>query len=254
MEAMTKIQVRVEADPGTVFAPEAFSGSIGKTFPLAGEPDPEATLTAAEVIDGGRAVLLTLEVDDAKVRPLKEFLFDDGSTMTADVSYSLKVEDAPEIAERIAGLLPGAARMEGYFDQCEDAGLTMDDLIAFIRARLDEDEQIAREADNRESDWWWGPAAESPAERHIARYDPARVLREVEAKRKSLGLHRPGAPADMADAGTLVVCVSCGPSGNDPDLYMIDEQASLYPCDTVRLLALPWSDHPDYREEWRIGS
>jgi hypothetical protein len=23
------------------------------------------------------------------------------------------------------------------------------------------------------------------------------------------------------------------------------------PCETVRVLALPYSDHPDYHEEWR---
>jgi hypothetical protein len=24
-----------------------------------------------------------------------------------------------------------------------------------------------------------------------------------------------------------------------------------YPCDTLKLLALPYADHPDYRDEWR---
>lgn len=157
----------------------------------------------------------------------------------------------------------------------------MDDLIAFIRARLDEDERDARErrgvwpepgVDEHANVWlhvhgngnavvvkylpgeidngdtaalrgWTRPTG--------AGWSRGRVLREVEAKRKILDLHQPGMPIDMSDAGGFVVCVSCGPSGNDPGLYMFGEPASLYPCDTVRAFASAWSDHPDYREEWR---
>jgi len=66
-----------------------------------------------------------------------------------------------------------------------------------------------------------------------ARHDPARVLAECEAKRRIVGLHerRP----DWPD------CQECG----DRDYQ------KPWPCSTLRLLALPYSDHPDYRPEWR---
>src|ERR671914_158660 len=101
----------------------------------------------------------------------------------------------------------------------------MNDLVAFLRARLDEDEQAARAAaagnpgsvathwsaeqvDYCSSSGMLGKAwavvpervkgtaiAISPAEvrprfvTHIARHDPARVLAEVEAKRRMIELH-----------------------------------------------------------------
>lgn len=127
----------------------------------------------------------------------------------------------------------------------------MDDLIAFLAARLDEDEQWAREAtDGPWVDEFSGETghcvipsdamstreyvartqllAALPDARHIARHDPARVLREVEAKRRILAECRPGhlgGPAlELAGAlGGLVLC----------------------------FLALPYADHEDYREEWK---
>lgn len=55
---------------------------------------------------------------------------------------------------------------------------------------------------------------------HIARHDPARVLREVEAKRRILALHE---------------------ELNEPHLY-----------EAVQHLAAVWSDHPGYRPEWAV--
>jgi hypothetical protein len=61
---------------------------------------------------------------------------------------------------------------------------------------------------------------------HIARWDPARVLAECEAKRRivELVLDRP-----IRDHGDCK-CESCW---------------------TLRLVALPYADHPDYRAEWK---
>lgn len=53
---------------------------------------------------------------------------------------------------------------------------------------------------------------------HIARHDPARILAECEAKRAIVAY-------DHVDLATYI--------------------------DMTRLLALPYADHPDYREEWR---
>jgi hypothetical protein len=102
----------------------------------------------------------------------------------------------------------------------------MSDLVAFLRARLDEDEQAARDGDDA---CWHIDYCDDEGKRYHERFDPARVLREVEAKRRILDEH--GSGSDSCDA-------------HDASMRSI-------PCDTLLLLALPYADHPDYREEWR---
>ena len=73
--------------------------------------------------------------------------------------------------------------------------MTTDDLIAFLNARLDEDEAAAKAAWGVEWDWRYvtRPFGERPSIAHtvhIARHDPARVLREVAFKRAILGQYR----------------------------------------------------------------
>ena len=152
-----------------------------------------------------------------------------------------------------------------------------DDLVAFLRARVDEDEQVAREAtrgpwrvanveygaaivngpdvmQDGGRDWAtgerlqvlrplsvippdvdYGSVVELADAAHIARHDPARVLREVEAKRRTVEIHY-----DYRG-----VCPTCFSLRNQP------AQREPYPCDTLMLLALPYADHPDYRDEWK---
>ncbi|MGS2641696.1 DUF6221 family protein [Streptosporangium sp. G12] len=112
----------------------------------------------------------------------------------------------------------------------------MSELVEFLRARLDEDEQIAQ-------DWQRARLIQvdqyhnNPTKNHVRpfrervtdaqrakhrygfRFDPDRALREVEAKRHILG--RWSRSADLGGQYTL------------------------------RCLALPYDDHPDYRQEWR---
>lgn len=71
---------------------------------------------------------------------------------------------------------------------------------------------------------------------HIARHDPARVLREVEAKRRIVGL-----------AGPIVEAVPEDDWGETMHETAMAE--ALRPV--LRLLALPYADHPDYRQEWK---
>jgi hypothetical protein len=42
--------------------------------------------------------------------------------------------------------------------------------------------------------------------------------------------------------GEISACGTCG---------SVDDSPVEWPCDTVLALALPYADHPDYREEWR---
>jgi len=59
------------------------------------------------------------------------------------------------------------------------------------------------------------------------------ALADIEAKRRILDEHGP------YECGGTFYCASCG-----------DVPQVLFPCDTVRLLGMAESAHPDYREEW----
>lgn len=119
-----------------------------------------------------------------------------------------------------------------------------DDLAKFLRPQLDEDERIAQEAGNRrwlaqdniielyperEDDGFMSWPTRSDA-RHAANWDPARVLREIDARRRELALHQ-------------------AEPGQHPDFCGYDRHE--LPCPSQRLLALPYADRPGYRQEWR---
>ncbi|MEW2108684.1 DUF6221 family protein [Streptomyces albidoflavus] len=150
------------------------------------------------------------------------------------------------------------------------------DLITFLRARLDEDEAVAQgttvpldwhQGPGDDPDWttsemvlMWPPEHHTPYEQdkhwrgltadpeglaaHIARHDPARVLAEVEAKRRIMGLHPViGGWEDEGGHDLGLGCECCGHSEEYSDRGGW--------CETLRLLAAAYADHPDYREEWR---
>lgn len=75
---------------------------------------------------------------------------------------------------------------------------------------------------------------------HIARWDPARVLAEVESKRQIVDLWRREAAGLNEDEIVFVMSMSEYPSGV---LTMLSA--------TLRRLILPYAGHPDFREEWR---
>ena len=120
------------------------------------------------------------------------------------------------------------------------------DLVAFLNARLDEDEAVANAAATSGNQFaaegvfapeWrfandsamvrsgagaivFGEGAPSGEQAvHIACHDPARVLREVAAERAML---------------------------EDLDLTYPDA------VHLRKLLAAAWSDHPDYQQEWAV--
>jgi hypothetical protein len=118
-----------------------------------------------------------------------------------------------------------------------------DDIVAFIRARLDEDRAAADEM--QENANWMSDCGEphnvSINLRSGWEMDSARVLRGVEIKRRIVGEH--------GELGIEGYCAKCGThdtNGEGDLLYEHDE----YPCRTLRLLALEWSTHDDFRPEW----
>jgi hypothetical protein len=149
----------------------------------------------------------------------------------------------------------------------------MDDFVKWLGMQLDEDERIAKAApagpwsmdgsgsivdvnggrvipsvggalDGRTTRW-----PESPAADHILSQDPARSLRELDAKRKLLILHRPVRRTDFTEsdgspAGSLVVCHECDANTTDADWPDT-------PCWTLRYLAAPYADRTGYKEDWQ---
>lgn len=117
----------------------------------------------------------------------------------------------------------------------------MHDLVQFLRDRLDEDERLAQAAKGAyifKGDGFVPGGQTStliPMEvyRHIARQGPERTLAEVEAKRRIVQ------EFEHWDETTTIV-------SDQRDIGVMEGLE-----DAMRLLALPYSDHPDYRAEWR---
>ena len=114
-----------------------------------------------------------------------------------------------------------------------------DDLIAFVRARLDEDEVLAKAA----MEHWPFSNVDSAASipgngpahvwAYVTAHDPARALREVARNRGVVERHVPFAIAGYTG------CSWCE-----------NEDATPWPCPDVRDLAAVYGYHPDYRQEW----
>ncbi|MDP9870220.1 MULTISPECIES: DUF6221 family protein [Streptosporangium] len=137
----------------------------------------------------------------------------------------------------------------------------MDELIAFLHVRLDEDEQAARLASEvYGKSWWWNPSyglvqgdqddseatsifavgEETVAEvwsevgTHTARNDPDRILREIEAKREILALYEGAQLSAQVSEGTILAGGTRVRRGAHKAV--------------VQVLALPYSD---YQERWK---
>lgn len=109
----------------------------------------------------------------------------------------------------------------------------MDDLITWLRVQLDEDEQAA--AEMRENEKFWADCGEPHDHRIRLRrweFTPDRLLREVEANRR------------LIDECEAAVAFS-----SNPDTPAGGYASALVAA--VRLAALPFSDRPGYREEWK---
>lgn len=146
----------------------------------------------------------------------------------------------------------------------------MADLVEFLRARLDEDEQAARDAAADHPSWTYDPERfavysdgypiashrdGSPLTdvdgQHIARHDPARVLCEVEIKRRIIDRY-----VDLRDR-----CASAAQDYSDwlEGKRVREDRPSISQRDPVirdelermlRLFTLPHADHTDFKEEW----
>jgi hypothetical protein len=135
------------------------------------------------------------------------------------------------------------------------------DIVAFITARLDEDQAAAEAACDRDSgEWFMGRKWNiyrsedlTPFDandehdlvvygnvkvqsEHIARHDPARVLRETAAKRRIVECYKWVAAGPIED-------------GIETDVNY-GRRTQLR--DVLQLLAAPYADHPDYKPAWSV--
>ena len=112
-------------------------------------------------------------------------------------------------------------------------------LTEFLLARIAEDE----------ADWRAVDVASPDALLHGQRLAP-RMLADCGAKRRIVNIHR---DASLDEDGRPVMFGESGAGycrGCNADF--MEEWAELHDeCPTLQALALPYADHPDYREEWR---
>jgi hypothetical protein len=160
--------------------------------------------------------------------------------------FSIAPEDRPQ---------PEQVEEHGRLPLPPRAVTGMDELVAYLRRALDEDERVAREADSgrwlpedkgitfeyRADDFHGGEAqarlvADTRAnQRHIANWDPARVLAEVEAKRRILDCL-------TSPTGELIGWMVYGGGKAQVDAAYL-----------AKLLAQPYAGGEGWREEWRTA-
>jgi hypothetical protein len=153
-------------------------------------------------------------------------------------------------------------------------------IVEFLNARLRDDEAYALEAAKEFGpDWieiWSGqidlsanlPERQPPdnrpwdahvqtndsrVSRYMVRHDPARVLREVAAKRKIVAWH-----SSQHNVGGTVwdpaaqFCSTCGDQCTHVGEARCEACGYDDGCPTVLLLASVYDGHPDYEQAWRV--
>lgn len=113
------------------------------------------------------------------------------------------------------------------------------DLVVWLGQQLDEDERTAQACPG-DGSWSaadiavYGPDLSAEVRAHMAAHNPARVLREINAKRQIIQRYesalenRKAHPGDLASAGAVLA------------LHGV-----------VKPLAVAYADRPGFREEWR---
>jgi hypothetical protein len=144
-------------------------------------------------------------------------------------------------------------------------------LTEFLLARIAEDEAVALAAGDGDNEWEYAAcyggmqiqtvktsgtlgyeqhlsitrdseglsdSVDDLAGPHIARWDPARVLAECEAKRLAIEWAWVAAETIENEWGTGQIAEQMGAKDDNPE--------------ELKALALPYADHPDYRQEWKL--
>ena len=162
------------------------------------------------------------------------------------------VSNARERALKARGELRQARRDAAALVATKSLG---SELVKFARARLDDDEAYARNAFGEHNDAkpdWHEPSSglldvgdgdhivtnDSQVSRFMERFDPTRVLAEVEAKRGTLRLYE----------DTLAMIETLNGHGVEARAHEVAAESYL---NVIRLDAAVYALHPEYDESWR---
>jgi hypothetical protein len=147
----------------------------------------------------------------------------------------------------------------------------VDELVRWLGDRLDDDERIARAACwDEQSDVWTASPPRASYERYtvvdycddgvvvvtpenadadgvgryVAEWDPARVLREIDSKRRLVNAHARGHECiELSGSGEHSVT-----DGKPWEHWEPQHTLDHGPCFTLRTLALPYADRSGYEE------
>ena len=145
----------------------------------------------------------------------------------------------------------------------------MDELVRWLREQLDEETEAAQLAFSGQADpengWgahrpeWQkqttitphvGVIHEAVQADHIVRWNPARVLAEINAKRQLLDDYT--VTAHIRDeAAERIKASGDHPDAKDLETWDRAQREAAILEGPVKLAALPLADRPGYREEWR---
>ncbi len=149
------------------------------------------------------------------------------------------------------------------------------EFVQWLRAQLNEDERIARAADDSlgqvNLDWVYQPDDDLGGKvvsargtdlilnvgaglaAHVTEHDPRRVLREVAAKRQIVDLYAAAVEERVVLRDRMRQVIDADPDEfgrlHQQETELIRVAQQLTPV--VRLLGLPYGDRPGYREDWR---
>jgi predicted RNA-binding Zn-ribbon protein involved in translation (DUF1610 family) len=163
------------------------------------------------------------------------------------------------------------------------------DVVGFLTACLDEDERVARQgmvgrSPEREDLGDYDPDVWAAHDQRCADWDaswhthkcgwrtgeglddkcgcgvPARVLADVEVKKRLLDVHAEGQVVRLNPATAPSFSMTIGDLAPDPILLsksgetvdVCQECGRAWPCDTVRLLAHPYRDRPGFDPAWTV--
>lgn len=160
----------------------------------------------------------------------------------------------------------------------------MDDLVRWLGEQFDEDERVAREAckyaspawhldeEFGETVLWWPPefhtryeedkhwrglAIDQDIAPHIAEWDPARVLREIDAKRRLVDDFT-SERHHVNDGDCWYTCPAATEARDGGETCDDSRRGGACDCGRdarverrLRLLAFPYEARPGYRAEWR---
>lgn len=124
--------------------------------------------------------------------------------------------------------------------------MIVEDLVRWYRQQLDEEQGIARACAGN-GEWTandikvYGPDLSVAVRAHMADHDPARVLREIDSKRRQVEWC-----VEVIGPRDLSRYEEVGSLKDDPDALAVT-----LAVETLRLLAAVYADRPGYQESWR---